>query len=140
MTLGDLLKEEQVFNLNIESETYLPVLWGMYNSYLESLLTEYGFENERFQLASGFYNYFVDNHNEQDKPEVLNLPLTMKQQVESCVVLLTFAESTKRVVEIALSEEEYGIVAKLNGIIDCAEKMLDKFKYRGETEINIKAI
>ena len=140
MRLGDLLNQNDTATVEIDSETHLPVMWAMYDAYLEGLLKEKGPEDALYIKTAEFYNKIVDDHLEQGKPDVLSLGLTLQEQLDSCFVMSTFLYKTKQVIDMALNDERYELVSMLTNVVECAEKMLEVFKMRNGTEINVRLI
>lgn len=140
MRLGDLLNQNDTVTLEIDSETHLPVMWAMYDAYLDGLIKEKGAEDSLFIKTSEFYNKLVHDYNEQGKPDVVNVDLTLKEQVDSCFVMSTFLYKIKQVIDMALNDERYELVSMLTNVVECAEKMLEVFKMRNGTEINVTLI
>ena len=140
MRLGDLLNQNDVVTVDIDSETHLPVMWTMYDVYLEGILQEKGPDNALYLKTAEFYNKLVDDYHEQGKPDVVSLGLTLKEQVDSCFVVSTFLYKTKQVIDMALNDEKYELVSMMTNVVECAEKMLKVFKMRNGTEINVRLI
>ena len=140
MRVEDLLNENDTVTLKIDSETHLPVMWTMYDAYLEGLIRDEGVESPLYIKTSEFYGKLVYDYNRQGKPDVTSLDLTLKEQVDSCFVMSIFLHKTKQVIDMALNDEKYELVSKLTNVVDCSEKMLKVFKMRNGTEINVKLL